>query len=328
MNDNPLPTSFPGLLAGHLAKLNHQLRHLLADGLDPAPGKDAGQAHAVICRLRVAAALLSAPDEGQGAEQAPLQRLGLVLSELVAGIGDKSNCLPAYLLSPLGQLAEFLDQVFERLDAGEEPCDVCDDIRWEALLAAFINAGTVLQALDEVEEKMQAWSRRYAESDLSVSQEEALQCRWALLRDFGDTLFGTADHAAGDGPAARGGRELVGRRVLMLLDSPFRQSQLCERLRAAGCAVETAGDPGGLMARVGDPLPPEILLCDNLEPSLHLTAVREKMKALAQSEWPPLILVATAGGSPANLRDRAKHLGAQGTWADPFRPEDLAAALG
>jgi hypothetical protein len=37
--------------------------------------------------------------------------------------------------------------------------------------------------------------------------------------------------------------------------------------------------------------------------------------------------VAAAGGTPQKLRDRAKHLGAQGTWADPFHTADLAAAL-
>jgi CheY-like chemotaxis protein len=147
------------------------------------------------------------------------------------------------------------------------------------------------------------------------------------LRDFGDTLFGLTDHPAVERGTPPVGWGLTGRRVMLLLDSPFRQSQLCERLREAGCVVETAGDPGGLLARVGDPLPPEILLCDNLEPSLHLTAVREKLQALAPTGLPPLILVATSGGSPSMLRDRAKHLGAQGTWADPFRPADLAAAL-
>ncbi len=321
MNDRPLPASFPGLLAGHLAKLNHQLRHLRAEGQAPAPLAAAGPSHSVVRRLQVAAALLSDPDACRGAEQASLQRLGLVLGELLAGLNQTPAPLPAYLMTPLGHLAEFLTEVFDRLDAGEEPALLCRDIRWESLLAVFINAGTVLQGLDEVEDRLLAWSRRYADKDLSASQELALQHRWALLREFGDSLYGRA------GEAQRR-EDLSGRRVMLLLDSPFRQAQLGERLREAGCLVETSGDPGGMMARVGDPLPPEILLCDNLEPSLHLTTVRSRLAHLAVAERPPLVLVAAAGGTPEKLRDRAKHLGVQGTWADPFHPADLAAALG
>jgi hypothetical protein len=320
MNDSRLLASFPGLLAGHLAKLNHQLRHLRANGLDPSLGSAAGPSHSVVKRLQVAAMLLSDPDACRGAEQASLQRLGLVLGELLTGLDETPTLLPAYLLTPLGHLAEFLTEAFDRLDAGEEPALLCRDVRWETLLAAFINAGTVLQGLDEVEDRLLAWSRRYADKDLSPSQELALQHRWALLREFGDSLFGVAGQRAAS-------EDLTGRRVMLLLDSPFRQAQLGERLREAGCLVETSGDPGGMMARVGDPLPPEILLCDNLEPSLHLVTVRARLEALRESERPHLVLVAAAGGTPQKLRDRAKHLGAQGTWADPFHTADLAAAL-
>ena len=321
MNDSPLPASFPGLLAGHLAKLNHQLRHLRANGLDSAVVAAAGPSHTVVKRLQVAAALLSDPDACRGAEQASLQRLGLVLGELLSGLNETPASVPAYLLTPLGHLAEFLTEVFDRLDAGEEPALLCRDVRWESLLAVFINAGTVLQGLDEVEDRLLAWSRRYAEKDLSASQELALQHRWSLLREFGDSLFGATAQG-------RRGEDLTGRRVMLLLDSPFRQAQLGERLREAGCLVETSGDPCGLMARVEDPLPPELLLCDNLEPSLHLTVVRARLESLTEAKRPPLVLVAATGGRPEKLRDRAKHLGAQGTWADPFRPADLAAALG
>jgi len=328
MHNSVQPESFPGLLAAHLAKLNHQLRHLLAGkpGLVAENGTDRSQS--VIARLRVAASLLADPNVCRSVELAPLQRLGLVLGDLVSGLEDLSDGLPAYLLAPLRRLANYLSEVFARLDDGESPAAVCRDDRWEILLAGFINAGTVLQALDEVEEHMQAWNRRYSDQDLSSSQEDALQQRWAQLRDFGDSLFGAVGPDGERRPLVPvSAADLAGRRVMLLLDSSFRQAQLCERLRDAGCAVETASDPGGMIRRVVDRLPPEILLCDNLEPSLHLVTVRRQLQTLAANEQPILVLVAASGGTPAKLRDRARRLGARGTWAEPFWPGDLAASL-
>jgi CheY-like chemotaxis protein len=318
-------------LAGHLAKLNQQLRHLLAAPLSPgAPiaSAEPGPAQSVINRLRVAAALLAAPTRDRGAPSAPLQRLGMALGELVSGLAGAPGRLPDHLLPPMRQLAEFLGDVFDRLDRGDDPGDLCLDLRWETILAAFINAGTVLQTMDEIEEQMQTWSRRYGDQDLSASQEETLRRRWAQLRNLGDSLFGPIEPAPptvnSEGDAAA---DLAGRRMLLLLASPFRKDQLRDRLRAMGCQVETSRNPRSMIARVRELQEPLVLLCDNLEPTHYLATVRDALAQLAPEQCPPLVLVASAGGSASRLRDRARHLGVQGTWADPFRPSDLIKAL-
>ncbi len=331
MTDTYLPTDFIGLLAGHLAKLNQQLRLLLADDQGAAAGGMAqpGPAHSVLSRLRVASNLLVDPQMFHGERQKSWRQLGLALGDLVSELQKNPGRLPVYLLSPLEQMADYLSEVFTRMDTGESNVDLCHDPRWEALLGAFINAGTVLQVLDEMEDRMQNWSQRFGDQDLSASQEEFLQRRWTMLRQYGDSLFGTTEgpllELAGK---SNPDHELSGRRVMLLLDSPFRKAQLGEHLRDAGCTVEYADSAVGMMARVADPLPPEILLCDNLEPSLHLTAVRGQLKALELSPQLPLVLVATTGGSASALRERAQRLGVQWTWAEPFRLADLAAANG
>lgn len=331
MNASPQPAAFPDLLAGHLAKLNQQLRHLLAHppASGPLAGADAGPARSVINRLQVAAALLTAQMPAHDALGASLQRLGAALGELVSGLAATPGSLPRHLLPPMRQLAAFLDEIFARLDRDDDLRDLDRDLRWETILAAFINAGTVLQTLDEVEDQMQAWSRRYGDRDLSVSQEQTLRRRWAQLRSLGDSLFGNveAESVAANAPE-KPASDLVGRRMLLLLASPFRRNQLRERLRDMGCRVEISGDARSMVARVAALETPLVLLCDNLEPTHHLVTVRDALASLAGSMRPPLILVASAGGSASRLRDRARHLGVQGTWADPFRPVDLIKALG
>jgi CheY-like chemotaxis protein len=310
-------------LAGHLTKLNGQLRHLLAGSPASLGIEQAESAMAVSGRLRVASDLLVART-GAGS----LTRLGSALSQLMAGLGDVPGRLPAHLLPPLTLLADHLGELFTRHDAGEDLDRLGADPRWDAVLAAFLNAGSVLQALDLIEEQMQAWSRRYGEAEISASQDEALRQRWALLRGFGDTLFGqeTSLPAAAD-PVADPARRLAGHHVLLLLDSPFRRAQLRDRLQAAGCFVEIARDAAGLLARAGTSEAPDILLCDNLEPSLHLTTVRAALPNADGQSGPALVLLASSAGSPASLRERARIVGARGTWAEPFRPEDLASIL-
>ena len=334
MNDSRPPASFPDLLAGHLAKLDHQLRHLLSGPPAGPAERDPASVAAVLGRLRVAATLLTTPGLAAGREMEPLHCLGAAVSALVVDLAPDVARVPASLVPPLTLLAGLLGESFDRLDAGEAPAAICNDPRWEATLAAFINAGTVLQGLDEIEEQMQAWSRRYGEQDLSASQEDALRRRWLLVRAYGDTLFGAATDAAG--PGARpyephGGPEpdsgLVGRRVMLLLDSPFRRAQLVERLREAGCAVEIAECPADMLARVEDPLPPQILLCDNVEPTRHLAAVQASLSELEAGSRPVMVLIATVAGGGAKVHERARQMGALCTWADPFRPRDLAAAL-
>jgi len=322
MNDHPLPDSLPGLLAGHLAKLNHQLRQLLADPSPETPWADPGPARAVINRLQVAAALLSDAKLSADPGLAPLRRLGSALNDLVLNLNGSSAQLPEDLLPPLRQLADFLAACFARLDAGEDPVSLCLDTRWEAILAAFFNAGTELQSLDEIEEQMHRWRQRYAERNVSAAQKDALHCRWDQVREFGDSLFGAARSPAAS-QAGAPSTDLAGRDVMLLVSSPFRQDQLREQLTEAGCVVEVAADPQGVMRRVGTEHPFEVLLCDNLEPSLNLTAVREQLAALTPSERPALVLVAAAGGSSQRLRERARRLGAIGAWADPFHLADL-----
>ena len=66
------------------------------------------------------------------------------------------------------------------------------------------------------------------------------------------------------------------------------------------------------------------MLCDNLEPSRHLIAVRARLAHLAPEDRPPLVLVAAGGDAAERLQERAEHLGARGAWSEPWRADDLA----
>ncbi|MCB1184997.1 hypothetical protein KDM41_16335 [bacterium] len=324
MTDTILPDSFVGLLARHLAKLHEQLRHLHTSPADPV--RDPARAFAAVNRLRAAAVALAAQDPA-GANVL-LPELRGPLAELVAGPADSPLQLPGHLVEPCIQLADLLDTVFARADAGVDHATLAADPRWESVLAAFLNAGTMLQDLDIMEDLLAAWGRRYGNTDLSRSQEEALRRRWSLLRAFGDSLFGTPPvgasgrHAAP--PVSGEAERLRGRLVALVLDGSFRRSLLTERLRECGCRVAELEGPDDLPALVAAAEPPALLLCDNLEPTRHLAAVRARLGQLAPEDAPPLVLVAGAGETADRLRERARSLGARGAWTEPWRAADLA----
>ena len=181
MNDSPLPATFIGLLAHHLAKLCEQLRQLRSGTGPEAAAGIRPEAWVLANRLRAAASALASGREA--AAPAALAELHAPLAAFVAELGTMAGDLPVHLDDPCTQLAAALEESFVRLDAGDDPAEVAADPGWETVLAAFLNAGTVLQGLDTVEEGLVAWARRYADTEFSHSQAEALRRRWALLRD-------------------------------------------------------------------------------------------------------------------------------------------------
>ncbi len=317
MDDTTAPDNHPGILAGHLAKLNHRLRHLHVEGELTGPLAAPGLAYGVVARLQVAARLLAHPAAAGTGGDPSLQRLGLVLGEFLTGLGQPPRILPAYLMPPLEQLSAFLAEVFDRLDAGQEPSTICADVGWSSLVASFVDAGRPWQCLDEMERGLRAWSAEHPRTELSPADQDELRRRWHRLRNCGDTLFGAGESQ---------NREQH-RRVVLLLDSSFRQNQLCERLHDAGWTVEAATDPQDVMRRLAAPAPPELVFCDNLEPSSHLNNMRCRLADLTPSARPGLVLVAAATGSETSRQERARHLGAQVAWAEPFRLADLVEGL-
>jgi len=318
MDDTNAPTSYPGLLAGHLAKLHHRLRHLHVDGDLTGPMAAAGPAYSVASRLRVSAAMLADPAVCHTAAQAPLQRLGVVLGEFVSGLGNPPARLPAYLLPALEYLADFLQHLFQEFDSGLEMTEACTDPKWQLVISAIIWAGTPLQTGDDIEMLLGTWHDQYGQGTLSATTSQQLRDRWLRLRDYGDQLWGTdTDNKA----------DIVGHAVL-LLDSPFRRDQLIERLQRGGWTVETAVDCARVLNRLAAPRPPDIVICDNLEPSQHLAEVcRELASSAIPGRRPSLVLVASAAANASSQRERALNLGAHCAWSEPFRLTDLQAGL-
>jgi CheY-like chemotaxis protein len=141
----------------------------------------------------------------------------------------------------------------------------------------------------------------------------------AVLADRAAWLAVTAEAAAVP-PAAPGPAGLI----VLLVASPFLRATLASRLEGAGrpvLAVREAADVPALLAQAGAPA---LVLADNEEPTNHLRSVR-RLLAGRPGPAPALVLVASAA-EPANGRERrARAVGADAVWPEPWRPEALPA---
>jgi hypothetical protein len=105
--------------------------------------------------------------------------------------------------------------------------------------------------------------------------------------------------------------------VALLVTSPFLRDVLCARLADAGCRVLHLDEPGDAPALLQAADPPCCLLCDNEEPTNNL----RRLRGLLGPE-PFLVLVGAADGAEDENR-RARALGADATWPEPWASERL-----
>lgn len=179
----------------------------------------------------------------------------------------------------------------------------------ESVAAALTAAGALepdaTAALAAADARLAALLQRY---DAGLSGA-------ALRAGPGWPLLGAALPAsAGAGPAGP---------VALLVASPFLRGVLSSRLDAAGRVTVSVGDPGRVPALLAGPGAPTLILCDNEEPTNHLRRLR---RLLGEGAGPPLVLVASGGGSDRVRARRARALGADAVWPEPWRAEQLPAS--
>ena len=310
------PQYGPGLLADYLAELLERFR--LFSGLsEPVPGM---ASH--LARLKISARLLAAVGPIPGHIGEGFVRLGGVLAEWVARFESSPESFPPYLVFPLGLLADFLEELLVRRDQGVAPVDLAGDPGWEGVLMSFRHAGSPLAVLDEVEGHFRKWGRRWSESNLTPAQSRRLQRRWLSLRKKGDALFDAADKQSlgkedpwdlGDGPEE----------ILLLVDSAFRRDEIREKLSDRNYRVEMPCDPAQALEFVTTGPPPRAVLCDNLEPTRHLTRMKEGLALVPKGANIPLVLVVGSSLAGTADLDRARKLGAAAAWREPFDPVEF-----
>jgi CheY-like chemotaxis protein len=320
MNGSIQSDNGPGRLADKVAELLKRFRHF--DGVaQVAPGL---ASH--LARIKISARLL--PGAGLPAEtaRAGFVRLSGVLAELVARYESVPESLPRNLAPPVARLADYLEEVLGRLDDGVPLATVALDGGWGTVQASFENAGTPLEVFEDVEDLFRKWDRRWALDDLTPIRAKDLGRRWRRLKEQGDHLF-----LAGEFTGAEPGRADAGPpgapSLVLLVDSSFLRERIRDKLQEAGFRVELPEDPGRTLAHLEREPAVQAVLCDNLEPTRHLVRLAAEVADHSMGRVPPFILV--AGGALVHEEGdrRARALGAQAVWADPFRAADLRRIL-
>ncbi len=306
----------PGRLADYLAELLRQFRHFCGT-TDTVPGM---ASH--LARIKVSARLLAVLAEPLGSRGEGFARLGGVLGEWVDWFESSPDSFPPHLYSPLERLADYLEEILSRKDEGVPGPELAADGGWSAAVDSFRHAGTPLAVLEDVDDRFRKWRYRWSVDNLTPAQEQQLHRRWLDLRKKGDALF-----QVGGGPirpdefdqVQGGGVPLY----LLLVDSTFRRDQITEKLVDHENRVEIPGDPGQTMELLEAGNTPRAILCDNLEPTRHLTRVKDGLTAGQAIVKVPLVLIVGSSSHGAGDRKRAKSLGAVGAWREPYDPADL-----
>lgn len=294
--------SLPGHLADTLAELVTQLR------LSVTLPDESSSPPASLPRLVVLARLLC----GQVDQAAGLANLGTAITSLAELLTE----YPAegVSLSPsLLRLTEFLESFLLGLDQGDDMDTWLNNPRWVSLQRSFGNAGTPLAVFDDLDDLIHQYSRQNNHLLFPPVGAEAMARRWAEICRQGDQVFG-----------ASYSESLVGVRVILLLDSEMSQHFLAEKLVQGGAEVVIADNPAQAWKFVGLSQTRTTILCDQVSPSNHLTS----FKNLAGQKPLNIVMVSIgdSSGYSSNL-ERARKLGAQGVWRDPFEMADVVPCI-
>ena len=233
-------------------------------------------------------------------------------------------------------MAELADQL--RLCVGDEPSAAAP--AWQGrLLAAgrwWRRAG-VESGLGGCRELAAALERAAAALGEGAAPDAALQARLLQLDAELATLAGHFDAGSLDperclpeprrDPAATAANPAVPTDdpVVLLVASPFLREVLASRLAAAGRRVLEAASPAEVPTLLAGPHPPQLILCDNEEPTGHLRRLR-RLLAGAPPPLPALVLVASGAGALPGGQRRARLAGADGIWAEPWPADRLPLA--
>ncbi len=308
MTDIRSSGNYLGLVARSVAELVDQLRlsagEPSADALPPAGTS----------RLRVAARLLPLTGDTSCA------RLGRALEQLVEELANSPGRDLSALEPALEVLAQAVEELFAGLDAGRDAMVLGDDPVWLGVLSRLAVAGSALEVMEDLDRCARQWEVRWADRQLPAEVEEQLQRRWSTYREYGNAVFGGA--VADPGPR-RSPEETVPREMVVLLESRMRLEQLQDRLRQWGYELLVAADARQAVALAGRrPAACRAILCDQMVPGRNLGALL-RLRQEVQDPLPPLVLVTSGSGDSRADLQRARAMGADLVWTEPFAADPL-----
>lgn len=110
------------------------------------------------------------------------------------------------------------------------------------------------------------------------------------------------------------------KKALVVDDSMTMREMVSRSLRESGFETLTAGNgQEGLHALKGAPV--DLIISDVNMPVMDGLAFLEQVRASSESKFTPVLMLTTESG--AEMKERAKALGATGWLVKPFNPEML-----
>jgi CheY-like chemotaxis protein len=295
------------LVARNTAELVDRLR------LFPIKPREDFPAPACLLRLRAAALVL------KGLELPACIDLGVTLRGMVEALSGSPGLDSRHLEPSLEMLASALEDFFAKIDAGQDLAGLADDPIWLAVLARLDTVGTPLEVMDELDLCARQWEERWGDQPLSEKVEQQLRERWSTYREYGDAVFGQEAEAGPEEP--RAGRQ-ASKELVLLLESRVRGEQLQDRLRGWGYRVHAVAGPEEAAGLLASHPSVRAVICDQTVSGRNLSALVARRRQEPQA-FPELVLVTGGTGKPAVDLQRARSLGADRVWTEPFASDPL-----
>jgi len=296
--------------------------------------RESTKAPVFVVKMVVAARLLA---EHGGSVQSPvLTNFGHVLLDLLLWAQQHPDRCPARYDGFWAILADFLEDVLERCDQGDDISEIDGDPQLTKVITLFVDlqgAGsearekqpcdlpiteplTEFRFLDKVENLLSQLPGKQTKVLDGSKDSLQLRYRWSKIRTAGDALFDpeNIDIVPQSGFPAATTANL--HKIVMLVSGSFRSDALQERLQHADLNVIHATAPEQVIDLMQDKKPISCILSDDVEPTRHLKHLLALFPQSSDSSFPRIVLVSGAQADVA--RRRARKLGLAGVWMPPF----------
>ena len=169
------------ILISTLTELGDKLRRFSAEplGEEPLPP--------VCTTLRAATGLLD--ELGRQAPGHGYTRLAGSLSRVLDGWADSPAQYDPQYQPALDLLAAWLEDLFQRLDSGQDVAELAANRRWRLIADTFSDAGTCLAVFTRLETALLDWQSVWSDQELDPASEARLHQRWQEVRRQADALF-------------------------------------------------------------------------------------------------------------------------------------------